>query len=211
MKRIKYNIVNFPFSQLVSKLFNVNKLSEISDNIEILSRKTDQSTLYHKRYYKWARTNEFINLYDEFILNIIKPIYNEKIVYQSIPTFRICYPNNIAVGEFHKDKHYRDVNWAEQVKEDNFCLPFTKAYDTNTVWVESEENKGDYAPINCEYGEIVQWDGSNLAHGNKVNQTGKCRISVDFRVMKYSNYIPSNQGSINTKTKFQIGDYYKTI
>ena len=206
MKRIKYNIVNFPFSQLVSKLFNVNKLSEISDNIEILSRKTDQSTLYHKRYYKWARTNEFINLYDEFILNIIKPIYNEKIVYQSIPTFRICYPNNIAVGEFHKDKHYRDVNWAEQVKEDNFFLPFTKAYDTNTVWVESEENKGDYAPINCEYGEIVQWDGSN-----KVNQTGKCRISVDFRVMKYSNYIPSNQGSINTKTKFQIGDYYKTI
>ena len=149
MKRIKYNIVNFPFSQLVSKLFNVNKLSEISDNIEILSRKTDQSTLYHKRYYKWARTNEFINLYDEFILNIIKPIYNEKIVYQSIPTFRICYPNNIAVGEFHKDKHYRDVNWAEQVKEDNFFLPFTKAYDTNTVWVESEENKGDYAPINC--------------------------------------------------------------
>ena len=211
MKRIKYNIVNFPFSQLVSKLFNVNKLSEISDNIEILSRKTDQSTLYHKRYYKWARTNEFINLYDEFILNIIKPIYNEKIVYQSIPTFRICYPNNIAVGEFHKDKHYRDVNWAEQVKEDNFFLPFTKAYDTNTVWVESEEHKGDYAPINCEYGEIVQWDGSNLAHGNKVNQTGKCRISVDFRVMKYSNYIPSNQGSINTKTKFQIGDYYKTI
>lgn len=211
MVKVKYNTAKFPFAPLLNKLFNSDSLSEINEDREIFSRERDQSTQFHKLYYKWARTDEFIGLYDKFILNVIKPLYNEKIVYQSIPTFRICYPNNIAVGEFHKDKYYRDVNWAEQVKEDNFFLPFTKAFDTNTVWVESEEDKGDYAPIECNYGELVQWDGSNLAHGNKVNKTGKCRVSVDFRVMKYSNYIPSNHGSINTQTKFQIGDYYKTI
>lgn len=211
MEKIKYNIQEFPFAQLTSKLFNIKDLSEINDNIEILSRERDQSTIYHKKYYEWARSEEFIKLYDNFILNVVKPLYGEKIVYQSIPTFRVCYPNNIAVGEFHKDKYYRDINWAKQVKEDNFFLPFTKAYDTNTIWVESKEDKGDYSPINCEYGEIVQWDGSNLSHGNKINKTGKCRISVDFRVMKYSNYIPSSHGSINTKTQFQIGGYYKII
>jgi ectoine hydroxylase-related dioxygenase (phytanoyl-CoA dioxygenase family) len=150
-------------------------------------------------------------MYDEFILNVVKPLYNEQIVYQAIPTFRVAYPNNIAVGEFHKDKHYRNGEWAAMVKEDNFFLPFTDAYDTNTIWVESEEDKGDYDPMNCNYGEIIQWDGCNLSHGNKINITGKARVSVDFRVIKYSNYVPSEYESINTKIKFQIGGYYKTI
>jgi ectoine hydroxylase-related dioxygenase (phytanoyl-CoA dioxygenase family) len=150
-------------------------------------------------------------MYEKFILNIIKPLYNEQIVYQAIPTFRVAYPNNIAVGEYHKDKWYRDADWAVEVNEDNFFLPFTDAFDTNTIWVESQEDKGDYSPMNCNYGEIIQWDGSNLTHGNKINTTGKARVSIDFRVMKYTNYKPSEQGSINTKTKFQIGGYYKTI
>ncbi len=115
------------------------------------------------------------------------------------------------VGEFHKDKHYRNGEWAAKVKEDNFFLPFTDAFDTNTIWTESEEDKGDFSPMNCNYGECIQWDGCNLMHGNKINLTGKARISVDFRVIKYSNYIPSDSESINTKIKFQIGDYYKTI
>jgi len=43
---------------------------------------------------------------------------------------------------------------------------------------------------------------------NKFNFANKCRVSVDFRVIKKSNYIDSNHTSINTKTKFGIGGYY---
>ena len=193
----------------MQQVFKVEELSAINDSIEVFKRENYQSTEYHKKYYEWARTEEFAVLYEAFVVNVVKPLYNEYIVYQAIPTFRVAYPNNIAVGEWHKDKWYRDKQWAEDVREDNFYLPFTDAFDTNTIWVESEENKGDYAPINCNYGELVQWDGSNLTHGNKVNETGKARVSIDFRVMKYSNYKPSEHGSINTKTKFQIGGYYK--
>lgn len=211
MNKVKYNIDHFPFKQKIEQLFGVEDLSLLNDNVEVFSREKDQSTKYHKLYYDWARTEEFTKLYEEFIFNIIKPLYNEQIVYQAIPTFRVAYPNNIAVGEYHKDKWYRDVNWAIDVDEDNFYLPFTDAFDTNTIWVESEEDKGDFAPMNCNHGEIIQWDGSNLTHGNKINDTGKARVSIDFRVMTYSNYKPSEHGSINTKTKFQIGGYYKTI
>ena len=209
MKKISYNTEEYPFYSLLSNVFKIKDLSLINEEIAVLTRENDQNTNYHSKYYKWARTEEFILLYDKFILNIVKPLYNEKIVYQAIPTFRICYPNNIAVGEFHKDKNYRDLEWALKVKEDNFFLPFTNAFDTNTVWVESQEDKGDYSPIASKYGELVQWDGSNLSHGNKVNDTNLCRVSVDFRVMKKANYIPSNKGSINTETKFKIGGYYK--
>ena len=102
-------------------------------------------------------------------------------------------------------------NGQKKVKELNFFLPVTDAYDTNNIWVESEEGKEDYHPINAKYGQVVMWDGSNLLHGNKTNIENTTRISFDFRVIKAKNYIPSNKGSINTNTVFAIGGYYDKI
>ena len=209
MKKTTYNVNKFPFKEQLQNIFDISNLSLLNENIKVLSREKDQSTKYHKLFYKWIRTPNAMNLYDKFIHKNIRPLYDERIVYQAIPTFRVMYPDNIAVGEFHKDKWYRDEDWSLKVKEDNFYVPFTDAFDTNTVWVESEEDKGDFEPINCMYGELVKWDGSNLTHGNKINKTGLTRVSMDFRIIKYSNYQPSSHGSINTKTKFKIGDYYK--
>jgi ectoine hydroxylase-related dioxygenase (phytanoyl-CoA dioxygenase family) len=211
MNKYTYDTDYYKFLDLLRSTFNIYHLDKINENREVFKREEDQSTKYHKLYYELARTPEFTLLYTDFIKQIIKPIYGEQIVYQTIPTFRIAFPNNIAVGEWHKDKWYRNGEWANDVKEDNFYLPFTNAFDTNTIWVESEEDKGDFAPMNCNYGEIIQWNGSNLTHGNKINETGKARVSVDFRVIRYSNYKPSNYGSINTKTQFAIGGYYNLI
>ena len=209
MKKINYNTHKFNFQNLIQKLFKVNDLSTINDNVDIFKRENDQSTSYHRLFYEWIREEKTLELYNKFILDNIRPLYNEQIIYQAIPTFRVCYPNNIAVGEFHKDKYYRNQEWAKQVEELNYFLPITDAYDTNTIWVESKEDKGDYSPMNCKYGEFIQWDGSNLTHGNKLNETKKCRISMDFRVIKSSKYIESNHLTINTKIKFGIGGYYK--
>lgn len=211
MKKFSYDTNIYSFKEKIEKLFQISDLADLQDDIEVFTRENDQKTKWHKLYYDWSRSEEFSFMYSNFIEKYVKPIYDEKIVFQAIPTFRVAYPNNIAVGEFHKDKFYRDQSWAVQVKEDNFFLPFTDAYDTNTIWVESEEDKGDFAPMNCNYGEFICWDGSNLMHGNKINSTGRARISVDFRVIRYCNYIPSNHGSINTQSKFQIGGYYKVI
>lgn len=65
--------------------------------------------------------------------------------------------------------------------------------------------------MNCEYGNTIQWNGSNLTHGNKINETGKARVSVDFRVIRMSNYKPSTKGSINMNVGFAIGGYYDVI
>jgi len=209
MKKIKYDTKIFNFQNQIQKLFLVDDLSTINENVEVFKRENDQSTSYHRIFYKWIREKETLELYNKFIHDVIRPLYDERIIYQSIPTFRVCYPNNIAVGEFHKDKHYRNRDWAEHVNELNYFLPITNAFDTNTIWVESIEDKGDYSAMNCNYGEVIQWDGSNLMHGNYINKTGKCRISVDFRVIKKSKYIDSDHKTINTKIKFGIGGYYK--
>jgi len=212
MERFKFNPGVFNFQNELRNLFDVYHLDKINEFQKVFKREEDQSTKYHKLYYEWARTDSFDKLYTSFIKNIVHRIYKqEPIVYQSIPTFRIAFPGNIAVGEWHKDKWYRNGEWAASVKEDNFYLPITDAFDTNTIWVESEEDKGDYHPMNCTYGEIIKWDGCNLMHGNKINETGKTRISIDFRVIKYKNYIPSDHGSINIGSKFRIGEYYKLM
>ena len=206
--KFSYNTDEFNFGDLLAKQFRVEKLENINSDIELLERANDQSTVHHKLFYQWMEEEEFRLLYKSFIQKCIRPLYEDKIVVQAKPTFRICYPNNIAVGEYHKDKWYRDGEWAAAVKELNVFLPFTKAFDSNTIWVESEEDKKDFSPMNCEYGEFVKWDGPNLLHGNKVNNTGKTRISIDFRIIEYKNYQPSEHGSINLGKKFKIGEYY---
>lgn len=217
MKIVKYDINKYNFSEIISELFEcekLNKLHEQKDFKDLIKQSVDdthkfQQSSYHQIYYN--NFNIIEPVYNEFLSNVIKPLYNENIVYQIKPTFRIHFPNGMSVGMFHKDKDLRDYDWHESIKEDNFYLPFTDTYDTNTIWYETEEDKGDYTPMNCKYGEIIQWDGTNLTHGNKINETNDTRVSMDFRVTTESNFKNSTKNTKNNKTKFTIGGYYNII
>ena len=123
MKYIKFNTEKFNFRDDLKTLFNVKSLDDINHNIPVFKRKNDQDTKYHKMFYKWIRSEKINLLYDRFIREVIQPIYREEIVYQAIPTFRICYPNNIAVGEFHKDKQYRNKEWGFSIIKDSEEIP----------------------------------------------------------------------------------------
>ena len=215
MQIVKYDKNNYDFRSIVSEWFGSNiDLSQLHKikHYEHFERENDQSTIWHKTYYSKIRIDKsFDNIYVKFLTDVIKPRFGEEIVYQKIPTFRVHLPGNIAVGEFHKDKYYRDVKWAEKVKETNYYIPLTNAYGTNTIWAETEEDKGDYIPFESDYGECIEWNASNLSHGNKDNITSNTRVSFDFRVIPKSRYIDSNHLTINTKTKFGIGGYYEVL
>ena len=140
----------------------------------------------------------------KFLKDVILPHFNEDLLYQKIPTFRIQIPNNISVAEFHNDKSY-----SHSPHEVNIFLPITEAKETYTIWSESQENLGDYSPMNAEYGEYYIWDGANLKHGNKINESDISRFSVDFRVLPYSKYDENNmQETITTKIKLKLGSYF---
>ena len=148
----------------------------------------------------------FLKLYDKFIIYLAKNIFKENIVYQSKPTLRVHWPNNLAVGDFHRDRDYNHPN-----EEINFWVPITKANNTNTIWIESDYDKKDYRPINLLYGQYIYFD-SGLLHGNKMNIENKTRISFDFRIIPASKWDKnkySKKKSISRKKKFIVGDYYK--
>jgi len=67
----------------------------------------------------------------------------KEIIYQQIPTFRVQLANgNLAVGEWHKDKAYN-----HGVSELNFWMPFVNTNELNSIWMESQEDKGDLSLI----------------------------------------------------------------
>ena len=151
--RITYDNFLFDFRSIVVQWFEDDNILP-SGGLErlhfhkvydLFERKNDQSTIWHKCFYDKIRTdNRFDHEYMSFLSQYIKPRFNDKIVYQKIPTLRVHLPNNVSVGEFHKDKHYRDKNWAEKVQELNYFVPLTKEYGTNTIWAETQEEKGDF-------------------------------------------------------------------
>ena len=55
----------------------------------------------------------------------------------------------MAVGEFH-----RDSDFGHDTHEVNFWLPFTDAYETNTVWIEDPITKKIEA-MEVKYGNVT--------------------------------------------------------
>lgn len=205
MEFVNYDIEKYPFRKVIEEILeqeNLEKIHTLQD-YELFVKGTDQSTSWHRKYYD--NLDKFLPLYDKFINEVVKPLFGEEIVYQKIPTFRTQLVNNLGVFEFHRDRDY-----SHNEEERNFFLPFTDAYATNTIWVESEEDKGDYSPMTTLYGQVVKWNGNSLMHGNKQNNTSNTRVSVDFRVIPLSKYSEEEgKQAIYSKMKFKVGDYYK--
>tara|TARA_Y200000002_G_C22620483_1_gene637931 strand:- start:552 stop:1244 length:693 start_codon:yes stop_codon:yes gene_type:complete len=219
----KFNTKDFPFIDFFINHFkkiNVNNLENLHNEIsrdyissELVSVENDQyQKIYSYLYtidpsYDLKNKNkpkEFINCYKNFINFLSKNLFNEKLVYQSKPTLRVHYPDNLAVGGFHRDSEYN-----HPLEEINIWVPITAARDTASIWIESSYDKKDFSPNNLKFGEYLVFD-SSLMHGNKKNEEGYTRISFDFRVIpisKWNNDI-EEKASIANKIKFKIGDYY---
>ena len=206
-----YDVNKYSFRHEIEQMFGTSELEKIHKIEEcdfgVLNMETDQTTKLHKNFYKKVRESNFLEEYKKFLREVILPQFNETLLYQKIPTFRVQVPNNLSVAEFHNDKSY-----SHSPEEVNIFLPITDAKETYTIWAESEENLADYSPMNAEYGEYYIWDGANLKHGNKINQSDVSRFSVDFRVMPYSKYDDTNvKETVTTKTKLKLGSYFELM
>jgi hypothetical protein len=207
MNKYSYDTGMYNLKELMHDILDEKDLSQIGveEEHELYDNPhKDQSSKYHKKYYKNV-TSKFFEVYDKLASEIATKIFPDaRVAYQRKPTFRIHLKDNLAVGEFHKDKAY-----SHDTEEVNVFLPLTPAYGNNTIWVESEEDKGDYQPMNCDLGQYIVWDGANLMHGNKLNDTSGTRVSIDFRFIKLNDIKDTGKESISTGTPMTLGKYWK--
>ena len=212
-KILNFDITNYKFKELIQDLLKLEHLEklpnafDLDDKIKPISKDTHSHP--HKLFYSkldngWS---DFTDLYNKFIKEfVLKTLKKEKILYQTLPNLRISLPNSVAVSTWHRDSDKDNLHPSGEI---NFFLPITKAFDTNTIWIESEKDKKDFQPINMNYGEIFMFKGGDLMHGNKVNNTSKTRISFDFRVLPMENYDPNHPYKTRTKNlAFKPGEYY---
>ena len=223
MEKLSYDIRKYDFCSLVKNVLNCHVLDEAHNLLpedikydQVFDIDNDNKTWFHKQFYDKLNNGwpEFIDLYDSFIRDVITEHIGERLVYQAKPTFRIHLPENVAVGAYkdHKSGFHKDSSpgYDHPRDEISIFLPLTTACGTNTVWTESEEDKGDFSPMEADYGEYYIWKGSHLSHGNKINTTNKSRVSFDFRIIPINAYNPEKyKVSRDTKKRFIIGDYYK--
>ena len=147
----------------------------------------------------------FIKLYRKFIEFLGKNVFQSEIIYQKKPSLRIHYPNFTSYGKFHRDSDY---NHPEE--EINIWLPITVTKNTASMFIESEEGKKDFKPMNLKFGQYLIFN-SKLMHGNKVNKEGYTRFSMDFRIMFKKDYKRFEKSSATQNIKFEINDYYDSL
>lgn len=167
----------------------------------------DSCTNLHLAFYDRYRSGwpEMVSLYERFIKDFVSLQFDEDYLFQSFPTARFCIPLNVAVGRYHNDAEF-----GHPAGEINFVIPLTDSDGTASIWVESEPGKKDFQPMQMRIGELIMFDGNRLTHGNEINQTGKSRVSMDFRILPLSKYDEGDaKESITTKTKYVEGQYYK--
>jgi hypothetical protein len=211
--KIIYDTQKYPFRQIVSQMLEVWEGDTIPledlhtlEHYDLLVREKDQSTIWHKRYYEKYK-EQFLPTYLELVKELKERFGYNEIIYQFIPTFRVqLAEGNLGVGEWHKDSIYN-----HGTTEVNFWMPFVNTNEHNTIWMESKEDRGDYRAYEVKYGEILVFSGANLLHGNKPNESNLTRVSVDFRLVDPIKFIPNKSGSINMKTKLDIGGYFEKM
>tara|TARA_B110000027_G_scaffold77816_1_gene82846 strand:+ start:170 stop:868 length:699 start_codon:yes stop_codon:yes gene_type:complete len=227
VKYYNYDQKKFPFDKIVKDIYGIKELNDIhlllqNSNNNLFTNQNDDSTLIHSIFYKKLNSGweEFTTLYYELVKMIMEDVFNEKsIVYQASPNFRVQLPNNIAVGGNKKDLPERygwhkdtDKQYDHPNFEKNFILPLTNSSNTASVYIETYPNSDKFIPADMKVGEFFQFYGGKCIHGNKPNETGKSRVSLDFRLVPSEDYneVSSISSKITSK-KFVVGSYYKKI
>ncbi len=216
-----YDLLKYNFSEKLQEIFKFNLSLEALDRLNISSEQTtfenDTKTFYQKTLYSSDKYDDFRELYYRFLKEYIVPLFPDEdyILVQKDPGFRVCPVNNTALGIRENENEdgpigmHTDSEYNHPSSEINFIIAITEMWDSNSVYFESEPNKGDFEALNLRRNEFIKICANQLRHYNLKNITGQTRVSLDFRIIPYSKYDSSNTNkSIHGHRKFVDGDYF---
>ncbi len=198
-KILNYDTRHYPFAKIAAAVFKVNSLEYLhkdwirykmrhgkppelnySDNLSL--RKVLQNLDDNSLFYK---------VYHHFVRQIICSVFGCKMSYSSHPKMRVHLAGTASVSKWH-----RDADITRRRDQINIWLPFTNAYQGNSLWIESDYGLADYQPVSVNYGQALIFDGGFLDHGTVDNDTDVSRVSIDFRFSILGSHMPETAQSI---------------
>ncbi len=219
---VPYDHAVYDFQTVVQRIFGVDDLQQTHmlrpPVEEQITFDEDTKTWFHRTYYSSPHYPELIALYDRFVREEVLPLYPDTAhAVQIDPSFRIHLPNNTALGKRDDDVGetiglHCDSDYNHQPGEINFILPLTPMFGTNSVYVESAPEKGDFHPAEVPVGSLFCFYGNKCRHYNRRNDTGVSRLSLDFRIIPMKDYDPAwSSVSIHGKRPLTLGGYFKEV
>tara|TARA_B100001758_G_C18415378_1_gene619116 strand:- start:2579 stop:3466 length:888 start_codon:yes stop_codon:yes gene_type:complete len=175
--------------------------------------------------------------YVNFIKQEVSKLFEKKIHYQIVPTFRFHFPKQ--KGYNWNDRYHTDIMLGHPPFEFNIWMPFTKVYSSNSmrltpyddsVKIISSYNydfelfakdvqynksliqhiRSKSKPLEMNYGEFVIFDPRCL-HCTQYNDTKDTRISMDIRIIlenEINNYSRKYVTTGRRKMPFLPGHYF---
>ena len=226
------NIYNSNYNENIDSLENLHKLlknKKVSDDTKKYYKtipifgKNDRISEFIRLFYKRYDENDDLNkLYIDLLYKIKNDVFpnEEYLICQKTPNIRIHFPECTNIGKLETDPNkdiiglHNDSMFNHPENEINLMIPLTNMYDTNSLFIQADLEKEDinsYKPLKLKPGEISFNYLNKYKHFNKINKTGKTRVSFDIRVVPFSKYKTSEKLSATGKNKFTIDDYYIKI
>jgi len=182
----------------------------------------DRDSIFVKRFHEYVdKYTQFQDTYHDFICEYIKPLFpNEThLAIQKTPNIRFSLPQNAAIGFDPNDPPeiiglHCDRDFGHHPTEQNFIIPITTMFSTNSIFYDPEPDTSmtdpiQFIPMTLETTQFAQAYFNKIRHCNRINNTNQTRISFDIRVIPFSQY----QENIDNfkETKFELGKYYVVI
>eukprot|EP00929_Paragymnodinium_shiwhaense_P111923 TRINITY_DN80198_c0_g1_i1.p1 TRINITY_DN80198_c0_g1~~TRINITY_DN80198_c0_g1_i1.p1 ORF type:complete len:378 (-),score=27.28 TRINITY_DN80198_c0_g1_i1:57-1190(-) len=150
----------------------------------------------------------FLDAYDKFCSCVVVPLVGDTAAYvQRPPSLRVHLAGQAQASG--KIGMHRDSDYAGHVEaEVNFWLPITDVSGTNSLYVESRADAGDFIPLDMTYGEVYRFHGYSCRHHTAANDSGVTRVSLDLRAVPVSCCSPAAlMGGRRGARGMRIGDY----
>lgn len=212
----------------LENLHNVLSLFSPEEKEELIKVKlfgvNDRNSMFIKDFYNLVdNSTHFMDTYRDFIkqLKEIHFPHEKHILYQATPNLRISFPGSAAIGARpHCDPSgviglHTDGEFGHLDEEINVIIPLTAMYGTNSVYYEPEEQSGlnydDYSIVTLEHNEYFMGGLNKWKHYNRINATQQTRVSLDVRIIPFSQYKETNIYSVSSRKKFIVGDYYNIM
>ncbi|MEN3309338.1 MAG: hypothetical protein V7603_5540 [Micromonosporaceae bacterium] len=200
-----YDLREYPFPSVAAAVLGIDRLESLHEHYPLPEGSTgDQDAPVHAVFYQ--RYPQIRAHYERFLRERIAPDYGEDLCVQRVPSFRVQYPGVTASREFHRDSDYN-----HQTGTINYWLPVTRAFATNTVWIETEPDAGEFHPVEMSPGQFLRFDALRLKHGSHPNGTGVTRVSFDFRVLPLRMHRYSGLRSGASGVPLELGGYYMLL
>ena len=223
LSKHRYDPVVYPFRKIVQDMFqfpiSLEAIHQFAETNPQLTFESDTKSIWQRTFYNSPLYSTFRDAYYAFVTNeIFKQFPDESsLVVQMDPCFRVCAPDNTALGLRTGDSEEQiglhcDAEYNHPAEEVNFLVGITDLWESNSVYIESEPHKGDFTPMSLRFSEYALFWGNRCRHFNRKNTTGFSRVSIDFRVIPFSKYNPDYElRSVHGNRKFVIGDYFIRI